>query len=66
MTRRDRTIEDRIIPHGYWETKDDKDSLLHEMIKKREAGYKFFNIIFEDTYNLILYQDEKQVFEHRF
>ncbi|WGK70343.1 N-6 DNA methylase [Candidatus Haliotispira prima] len=63
VTRRGKTMEDGIIPHGYWEAKDDQDSLLHEVIKKREAGYKFFNIIFEDTRNLILYQDEKQVFQ---
>ena len=32
------------VAHGYWEAKDQGDSLLREVIKKQEAGYKFSNI----------------------
>ena len=49
------------VAHGYWEAKDQGDSLLREVIKKQEAGYKFSNILFEDTREFMLYQNGKKV-----
>ncbi|RMG88656.1 MAG: DNA helicase, partial [Chloroflexi bacterium] len=62
--RPDGTLRDEWrLPHGYWEAKDSADDLRSEVHKKRERGYPFSNIIFEDTQQAILYQDEQQVLE---
>ncbi len=45
------------LPHGHWEAKDTSDDLDAEIRKKRDKGYPFDNIIFEDTREAVLYQD---------
>ncbi len=35
------------LPRGYWEAKDEKDSLEVEMKRKFEAGYPRSNILFQ-------------------
>jgi Type ISP restriction-modification enzyme, coupler domain len=49
------------LPHGWWEAKDTSDDLDAEIRKKRERGYRFDNIIFEDTREAVLYQDGLEV-----
>jgi predicted helicase len=54
----DGTLRDQWrLPHGYWEAKDSADDLDVEISKKRERGYPFDNIIFEDSRRAVLYQD---------
>lgn len=45
------------LPHGRWEAKDPKDALDKAVRDKRDKGYQFDNIIFEDTRSAWLYQD---------
>ena len=53
----DGTLRDQWqLPHGYWEAKDTGDDLDDEIRKKRERGYPFNNIIFEDTRRGVLFQ----------
>ena len=60
--RPDGTLRDRWqLPHGYWEAKDSGDDLEVEIRRKRERGYPFSNIIFEDTHHAVLYQNERRV-----
>ena len=60
--RPDGTLRDRWqLPHGYWEAKDSGDDLEVEIRRKRERGYPFSNIIFEDTHYAVLYQNERRV-----
>jgi predicted helicase len=49
------------LPHGYWEAKDSRDDLDTEIRRKRERGYPFDNIIFEDTREAVLFQDGLEV-----
>ena len=49
------------LPHGYWEAKDGRDDLEVEIRRKRERGYPFSNIIFEDTQSAVLFQNERRV-----
>ncbi len=49
------------LPHGWWEAKDSKDDLEKEIRNKRDKGYSFCNIVFEDTRTLILFQDNLEV-----
>lgn len=48
--------DDNNLPHGYWEAKDSADNLEREIEQKRDRGYSFKNIIFEDTRTAVLYQ----------
>lgn len=48
------------LPHGRWEAKDPKDTLDKAVRDKRDKGYQFDNIIFEDTRSAWLYQDGEQ------
>ncbi|HWE85140.1 MAG TPA: hypothetical protein VG267_09360 [Terracidiphilus sp.] len=45
------------LPRGYWEAKDEKDSLQVEMKKKFEAGYPRQNILFQRPGEALLFQD---------
>jgi hypothetical protein len=60
--RYDGTLRDaNRLPHGWWEAKDTRDDLETEIKKKREKGYRFDNIIFEDTRTGVLFQDGMEV-----
>ncbi|MBZ0300614.1 MAG: N-6 DNA methylase, partial [Anaerolineae bacterium] len=60
--RLDGTLRDEWhLPHGYWEAKDEDDDLNVEIRRKRERGYPFDNIIFEDTDTAVLFQDGQEV-----
>jgi predicted helicase len=50
------------IPRGYWEAKDEKDSLKAEMKKKFEAGYPRTNILFQRPTEALLFQDGRIAF----
>ena len=43
---------------GHWEAKDTRDDLSEEVVKKTKKGYPLDNIIFEDTREAILIQNE--------
>ena len=45
------------LPHARWEAKDTRDDLDKEIRLKRDKGYLFDNLLFEDTQNAILFQD---------
>jgi len=45
------------LPRGYWEAKDEHDSLEVEMKKKFEAGYPRSNILFQHPTEALLFQD---------
>lgn len=67
-TRSDRLIRvdgmlrnEHRLPRGYWESKDSTDDLQAEIRRKRDDGYPFNNILFEDTQRAILYQNRQQV-----
>lgn len=49
------------IPFGYWEAKDSKDDLDREIAKKRAAGYPVDNIVYEDTREAVLVQNNVNV-----
>ena len=60
--RYDGTLRDaNRLPHGWWEAKDSGDDLEVEIRKKREKGYRFDNIIFEDTRRAVLFQNNDEV-----
>ena len=60
--RPDGTLRDSWqLPHGYWEAKDGRDDLEVEIRNKRDRGYPFSNIIFEDTQSAVLFQNERRV-----
>jgi predicted helicase len=50
------------LPRGYWEAKDEKDTLVHEMEKKFRAGYPHSNIIFQRPTEALLYKDGRIAF----
>ena len=49
------------LPHGHWEAKDSADDLDTEIRLKRDKGYPFKNIIFENTQEAVLFQDGYEV-----
>ncbi|MBZ0281175.1 MAG: N-6 DNA methylase [Anaerolineae bacterium] len=58
LVRYDGVLRDQWrLPHGYWEAKDTHDDLDTEIRKKRDRGYPLTNIIFEDTREAVLFQD---------
>ncbi|WP_424946115.1 type ISP restriction/modification enzyme [Candidatus Spongiihabitans sp.] len=61
--RPDGTIKDKMrLPWGYWEAKDDKDDLDKEIDKKiHQRGYRTSNILFENTVEAVLIQDNEEV-----
>ncbi|MBN2304908.1 MAG: N-6 DNA methylase [Anaerolineae bacterium] len=60
--RPDGTLRDQWqLPHGYWEAKDSADDLDTEIRRKRDSGYPFNNILFEDTRQGVLFQHHSEV-----
>ncbi len=60
--RPDGTIQDSWQKaYGYWESKDIKDNLDHEIEKKIEIGYPTFNILFENSEQIVLIQEGEEV-----
>ena len=51
------------IPFAYWEAKDMDDDLHRAVQEKRNAGYPFDNILFQNPQRGILYQNGEQVFD---
>lgn len=62
--RPDGTVKNKLrIPIGYWESKDQNDTLEREIDKKFSGGYPNNNILFEDSLRAILYQNGAKVGE---
>ncbi|HIO70790.1 MAG TPA: helicase, partial [Campylobacterales bacterium] len=62
--RPDGTVKNSLhLPIGYWEAKDPKDDLSKEIQKKLKKGYPTKNIIFENTEEIVLFQNGKVVFD---
>jgi predicted helicase len=60
--RPDGTIKDALqLDWGFWESKDPKDDIDEEIKKKFEIGYPNFNIIFENSVDIVLYQQGQEV-----
>lgn len=58
----DGTLKDALQQsRGYWESKDEGDSLDAEIQKKFAKGYPRDNIIFEDTQTAVLFQNDREV-----
>ena len=58
----DGTVRDALqLDWGHWESKDSKDNLDEEINKKFELGYPNFNILFENSEEIILIQHGKEV-----
>ena len=53
-------MDDFRLTHGYWEAKDEDDDLASEVVRKFERGYPRDNILFQDPYRAILWQNEQQ------
>lgn len=60
--RPDGTVKDALqLDWGFWESKDQKDNLNEEIDKKIEIGYPTFNIIFENSEQIVLIQQGKEI-----
>ena len=46
---------------GYWESKDERDDLDAEIVLKFAKGYPDLNILFDDTQQVVLYQNGLEV-----
>ncbi len=56
----DGTIKDNLgLTWGYWESKDAKDNLDEEIEKKFKLGYPKSNIIFENSIEIVLFQENE-------
>ena len=53
------------LKHGYWEAKDNKDDLEREIKLKYSKGYPKNNILFWQPKRIILYQNNKLVFDEK-
>ena len=51
------------LPFAYWEAKDMHDNLHAAVQQKRNAGYPFDNILFQNPQQGILYQNGEMVFD---
>lgn len=66
-TKGKRVVPDGILKNlfgldiGLWESKDESDSLDDEINAKREKGYPFTNILFEDSQTAVLIQHGEEV-----
>jgi predicted helicase len=49
------------LPFGYWEAKDEKDDLDAEIALKFKRGYPQDNIIFDDSTQVVLIQNGREV-----
>ena len=52
-------IDEYRLPIAYWEAKDMDDDLLKAIQEKRNKGYPFNNILFQNPERAILYQNEE-------
>jgi predicted helicase len=60
--RPDGTVKNALqLDYGFWESKDLKDKLDEEIEKKIEIGYPTFNILFENTEQIVLIQEGEEV-----
>jgi len=60
--RPDGTVKDALqLDWGFWESKDPKDNFDEEISKKIEIGYPVFNIIFENSLQIVLIQQGQEV-----
>jgi predicted helicase len=50
------------LVRGYWEAKDEKDTLIEEMEKKFRVGYPRNNILFQRPTRALLFQDGRIAF----
>lgn len=46
---------------GLWESKDEKDTINDEIDSKLKKGYPFYNILFEDSNEAVLFQRGEEV-----
>lgn len=46
---------------GLWESKDEKDTINDEIDTKHKKGYPFYNILFEDSNEAVLFQRDEEV-----
>ncbi|MDE0481465.1 MAG: N-6 DNA methylase [Candidatus Poribacteria bacterium] len=51
------------LPIAYWEAKDMDDNLNTAVQQKRDAGYPFDNILFQNPQHCILYQNDQKVLD---
>jgi len=59
--RADGVLLDRLrLAHGWWEAKDSKDHLDREIEAKLRKGYSSDNILFEDTVQAVLVQNDQE------
>ena len=62
IVRPDGTLKDALRQdRGYWESKDQFDNLYREVEKKFEKGYPNTNVLFDDTKQVLLYQNGQEV-----
>ena len=54
-------ISEYRLPLAYWEAKDMNDDLLTAIQEKRDKGYPFNNILFQNPERAILFQNEQEV-----
>jgi predicted helicase len=59
----DGSLEYDGLRYGIWEAKDSKDNLEKEVKDKFNKGYPKDNILFQSPERVIIYQDNKQVFD---
>src|SRR5215212_6614290 len=63
----DGTLKDALRQDwGYWESKDEKDTLGDEIKTKFSKGYPDFNILFEDTHTAVLIQGGNEILRAEF
>jgi len=63
--RPDGTVKDALqLDWGHWESKDLKDDLDEEIKRKFEIGYPKFNIIFENSEEIVLFQQGSEIMRH--
>jgi len=64
--RPDGTVKDALqLDWGHWESKDVKDDLDGEIERKLEIGYPKFNIIFENSEEIVLIQRGSEVLRRK-
>lgn len=60
--RPDGTIRNALgLDFGHWESKDEKDNLDIEILSKQKIGYPTFNIIFENSIDIVLIQENREI-----
>jgi len=60
--RPDATVRNSLgLDFGHWESKDENDNLDKEIFNKQNLGYPTFNIIFENSIDIVLIQENKEV-----